>query len=438
MPTRQRLRILWILPPVIIGVLVMMFAVGKKPAPVRVDNGEAGRAVRTITVPQVDLRPVAEGYGVARPARVWTAVAQVSGRVIETHPRLRDGEIIPGGTLLVRIDPVDYELALAQRKAELAEIEVQESNTRELLEIEQRNLALAEREAARLRKLASQGTTSRSTADEAERAMLNSRTAVQNLSNSLALLPTQRKVLEARLAQAERDLQNTAIHAPFDLRIANLAIEKDQFVSTGQQLFAGDDVARTEIIAQVAISSIRHLFSGHSEQVPDLLGMREGLAAYADLQPRVQMDMGGYVAEWEAEFVRFSDDIDSSTRTLGVVVAVDRPFQKIIPGRRPPLSKGMFVRVRLSGRPQPGQIVVPRSAVRDGKVLLVDDEQRLQIVPVQKRFDQGSLSVIATGLSAGQRLVVSDLVPAVPGMLLLPQADTQLETELLRSAGLAQ
>jgi hypothetical protein len=34
--------------------------------------------------------------------------------MIETHPRFRNGEILPAGTRLFRIDPVDYELPLAQ------------------------------------------------------------------------------------------------------------------------------------------------------------------------------------------------------------------------------------------------------------------------------------------------------------------------------------
>lgn len=430
----NKYRTLWIVPPIVIGVLVLMLMKGNKTPPVEIDNVETTRVVRTISVPRVDLRPVAEGYGVVQPARVWTAVAQVSGRVIEMHPRLRDGEIIPAGTLLFRIDPVDYQLALAQRKAELAEIEVQQGNTSDLLAIEERNLALAQREATRLKKLANKGTTSRSKADEAERAMLGSRTSVQNLKNTLALLPTQRRVIEARLAQAERDLENTRIHAPFNLRIANLAMETEQFVSVGQKLFEGDDVDRSEVIAQVAIASLRHLFLGRGNAAPNPTQMTEGLAKYADMQAHIQMDMGGHTAQWQAEFVRFTDAIDSETRTIGAVVALDKPFEKIIPGQRPPLSKGMFVKVRLLGRVQAEQLVVPRSAIRDGNVLLINDQQRLSIVPVTPLYSQEKLSVIASGLKAGQQLVVSDLVPAVTGMRLKSEPDLQLERQLIESA----
>ncbi len=426
---------LWIIPPIVIGVLVLMFMNAGKKTPIQAENAEVPRVVRTISIPLVDLQPVAEGYGVVQPAKTWSAVAQVTGRVIEMHPRLRDGEMITAGTPLFRIDPVDYELALAQLKAELAEIEVQQSNTTDLLAIEQRNLELAVREADRLKKLAEIGTTSGSDTDQAERTMLNSRTSVQNLQNSLALLPTQRKVLEAKLAQAERDLENTSIKAPFNLRIANLSVEKDQFVSTGQTLFQGDYVDRSEVVAQVAMSSLRHLFFGRGADAPNTEQLGAGFAEYADLRPVIQMDMGGEVAEWDAEFVRFTDRIDSQTRTIGAVVALDKPFEKVIPGHRPPLSKGMFVKVLLHGRIQPQQIVIPRSAIRDGKALIVNSEQRLVIKDIELLYNQDSLSVIQSGVEPGQQLVVSDLIPAVEGMLLQPQPDQSVEKKLLRSAG---
>ena len=257
--------------------------------------------------------------------------------------------------------------------------------------------------------------------------MLNSRTSVQNLKNTLALLPTQRRVIEAKLAQAERNLENTRVHAPFNLRIANLAMETEQFVSVGQKLFEGDDVDRSEVIAQVAIASLRHLFLGRGNAAPNPTQMTEGLAKYADMQALIQMNMGGHTAQWQAEFVRFTDAIDSETRTIGAVVALDKPFEKIIPGQRPPLSKGMFVKVLLLGRVQAEQLVVPRSAIRDGSVLLINDEQRLSIVPVAPLYSQEKLSVIASGLEAGQQLVVSDLVPAVAGMRLKSEPDLQCE-----------
>ena len=53
-------------------------------------------------------------------------------------------------------------------------------------------------------------------------------------------------------------------------------------------------------------------------------------------------------------------------------------------------------------------------------------------------FSQGPLSVIAAGVQAGERLVVSDLVPAVPGMLLDAVPDEAMQAQMLTAARGAQ
>lgn len=182
--------------------------------------------------------------------------------MVKIHPRLRDGEILAVGTELLRIDPVDYELALAEAEAELAELAVQEQNARASLAIETRNLALAQQDLERARRLIKKGTTSKSAVDEAERAVLGARAVEQNLKNTLALIPVRRKTLQAKLERAERDLAHSLIRAPFRLRVADLKVEADQFVSVGQTLFAGDAVDRVEIEVQVVMASLRRLFPG--------------------------------------------------------------------------------------------------------------------------------------------------------------------------------
>jgi multidrug efflux pump subunit AcrA (membrane-fusion protein) len=265
-----RLRVLWIVPPVIVGVLFMIFMTGGKQPPVKSERGEPVRAVRIISISSMDLLPAAEGYGTVQPSKVWTAVAQVSGRIIDMHAKLRNGEILPADTLLYRIDPVDYELKLAQAQAELVELDVLEQNAKASLAIEQRNHDVAKRELERLRKLVKKGTVSQNDADKAERTLLQIRAATQNQQNNLALIPIQRRLLESRLNQAERDLSNTEVRSPFNIRIADHAIEMGQYVSKGQNLFKGDSVDRVEVTAQVALSSLRHLFLGRPD-VPENL-----------------------------------------------------------------------------------------------------------------------------------------------------------------------
>lgn len=416
--------------PIIIGVSFIVVMKGNKQPPAKSAEQETTYAVRTIQATQIDLTPLAIGYGVVKPAQTWKAVAQVSGRVVESHPKLHNGEIISKGSLLYRIDPVDYQLSLAQAQTELAELEVQEKNTRNSLTIEQRNINLAERELKRLKGLSQKGNVSQSDVDHAERNVLASQIPAQNLSNTLALFPVQKKLLLNKIEQAQRDLAETEVTAPFNLRVANLAIEQQQFISKGQTLFEGDSVDRVEVIVQVPMSALKNLFIDRSESTPSTEQLFKDMAQFAAFKPIIKLDMGSHIAQWQAEFVRFSDQVDPQTRTIGIVVAVDKPFAKVKPGIRPPLSKGMFVQVDILGKPQKGRLIIPRNAVHNGSVLLVDQQQRLQSRAIEILYNQKDITVVKSGIEPGEQIIVSDMPLAVDGLLLTAVADKQLQQQL--------
>ena len=427
----SKLRRLLFIPPIVVGIGILLFMIEGRQSPQVSEQGEPTRFVRVIEVKSGTFTPVAEGYGIVRPARVWDAVSQVSGRVIEMHPSLRNGGIIKAGTELIRIDPVDYELALAQVRNELIELNVRGENTEASLEIEKRNLQLAEKEFKRRQRLADQGTLSKSSADEAERAMLSSRSLVQNLENTIALLPIQRKLLQNNITQAERDLANTLLVAPFDIRVSGLSVEQYQFVSRGQTLFSGDSIDRVEITAQIAATNLKKLFTGQTAFPTDIETINSNLANITGFKPIVKLDIGDeQMAQWEAEFVRVSDSVDVQTQTIGIVIAVDKPMQKIIPGQRPPLTKDMFVQVSIAGHPQSDRIVIPRSLIRNNQVYLVNEESRLLIRDITRHYDQQQFTVVKQGLAPGDRIVASDLVPAVDGMLLKTEIDTDLQNSI--------
>ena len=116
------------------------------------------------------------------------------------------------------------------------------------------------------------------------------------------------------------------------------------------------------------------------------------------------------------------------------MVSVDKPYEKVIPGTRPPLVKGMFCEVELRGRPRKGLIVIPRSALHEGHVYLVNGEQRLERRKVDVAFAQSSLVCLSGGLQKGEILVVADPTPAIEGLLVDPEVDAALLEELIAEA----
>ena len=439
----HRRKFLFIL-PVIAGAAAIGLAISGDQGPQQVAAGEVPKSVRAIFTPEVTLVPRAIGYGNVRPGRIWQAVAQVGGQIVEIHPQLKKGAIIAKGDVLLRIDPTSYQLAIAQAeaniraaKAQIREMTAREQNTRDSLDIEKRALELAENELQRKKKLFRNGTVSQAAVDQEERAVLGGRQSLQSLQNVLNLIPTERDVLVAQMGQYESqldsarlNLQYTTIKAPFDCRIAEVSVEQTQFAAQGKVLAVVDSIDVSEITAQVPLDRLINLVSPDNSIPNGATAIMSGLPEFLGFTATVHLRGGSFEAQWDARFTRINDTIDPDTRTVGVIVAVDDPYRHSVPGVKPPLSKNMFVEVELKGRARKEQIVVPRSSLHGSTVYIIDNESRLRITPVETAFTQTDFVVIKKGLSAGDQIIVSDPIPAIDGMLVNAVNDTEAAAAL--------
>jgi multidrug efflux pump subunit AcrA (membrane-fusion protein) len=413
--------------------------------PERVAEQEIVRAARVVEVPMVQVRPVAKGYGVAKPGSTWQAVNRVSGTVVYRHPDLEDGSIIAAGTRLLAIDPADYELAIAEAEAQIAVFDAErdqlgadQASLESLLAIEQDRLVLSGRELERIQRLVTQGAAPAARLDEQESQTLNARKAVQDLENQLSLLPSRRNRLQAetaqavsRLERAKRDLTYTSIAAPLDMRVSEVNADLDEFVAVGQKLVSGDDIAVAEVPAQIQIEVFRRII-GTLPLAGDAVLLSDKIDLSA-IGARVRLLAGGG-GEWQGRISRVEGGLDPQTRTVQVVVAVDEPYRSARPPERPPLVKNMYVEVQLTGLPLSAMAVVPAAAIHEGHVYVLDDQNRLTIRPVRIAFRQNGLTVVEQGLAGGERVVIDDLVPAISGMAIEPRAAPDVE-EWMVSAG---
>jgi multidrug efflux pump subunit AcrA (membrane-fusion protein) len=432
--------------PLALGVGIFLLLTRQSAPPEQRETAAPARVVRYIGAPLVTVVPRALGYGRARPVRVWEAVAEVNGRIVEIHPRLRKGALLTQNELLVRIDPTEYELAVSQvqadilsTRAQLAEMAVKETNTRASLAIEEESLALREAEVARKSELVQKGTLSASDYEQEQRNLLGQRQQVQAQTNALNLLPAERELLEAQLARFQAqldsvklDLTRTEIRLPFRARVAEVNVEQAQYVREGSVLAKADAIDKAEIEAQIPIPRMRALL--RSDKTLDFNQLDPGrLTEQLGIDARIWLrDPGGDVL-WKGNFRRMSDTLDPDTRTVGVIVEVDQPYANVRPGERPPLVKGLFVEVDLRGPPRPDRLVIPRHALHDGRVYLVEDGQ-LVIREVELETVQPEYAVVSAGLEPGASVVVSDLVPAIDGMLLEGQPDPEVLERLIAEA----
>ncbi len=443
----SRKKIITIL-PLVAAVFIVVILVKTKKGPERLPLVEQSKPVRFITVKTVDLVPRAIGYGMAEPFEVWQAVAQVSGRIVEISPELKQGNLCKKGTFLARIDPKEYELAVVKKeasieeiRARLSELSVEEKNLGYSLAIEEKSLALSKSERDRHEKLYKKDTIPASKYESEVRNYNAQLLKVQTLKNSLNLVPSNRKQLmaslslnQANLEDSKRDLENTEIKAPYNCRFTDVVIEAAQYVQKGQIIIKADGTSVTEVTAQIPLDKVFGLISGGvsgmSVSAFDLSKIRDILG----LSAIVRVNSGQFYAEWEARFSRPDATIDQKTRTAGIIVAVDKPYEKIIPGKRPPLIRNMYCEVEIAGKPVPDSIVIPRSAVHQGVVYLVTKENRLARRKVVTGIPQSGFHVIKEGLEPGERVILSDIIPAIDGMLLKPEEDTDASEKLVYQA----
>lgn len=449
-----RSRKVFALAGLIVGIAVLALLVFFAEEPERSEANSRPLHLNVIDVQSMPFVLSARGFGLARPVQTWQAVANVAGRVVERHPQLNSGTLLPAGTLLLALDPSRYELAIAETKAELAsleaeqaQLEVEVQNTRHLLQLESERLQLSESELERIERLLKTGAVSRSQFDDQRRATLAQRQQVQSLENQLSVLPSKQQYLEAqiqrvntRLEQGREDLADTRFTAPYDLRVRDVDVEEYQFASQGQSLFLADNIEQAEIEAQVPLAMLRRLMTAvlvpvdPQEPVLDITERMD----FSAIQSEVKLT-GFPSVSWPATVTRVASGLDPATRSGRVIVKVDEPYSMTRVSERPALQRDMHVQVTFSAdSPQP-LLAIPSSAVHQGEVYLLDNDHLLQRRPVTVAFEQNGLAVIAEGLSPGEQLIVDDPAPAVTGTRVVPHRDEALEQRLRELAqGAAQ
>ena len=428
---KKWVRRLWLIPPLLIALLILMIGPKLKSPPQKVDVVERATKVRVIKTSKMAIVPKAIGYGSAEAARTWEAVAEVSGQVAWLSEELKAGKIIAQGMELLHIDDSSYQLALTQTSAQLNTLTVKDKTTNASLKLEEQSQLLLRKDIERKRKLKKQGTLSASVLDEAERALLKGEVSVQNLKNSLAINAAERELLNVQKSNAELDIKRTRFIAPFDIRITNLKVTQAQYASKGQLLFSADGLDKVEIQAHFPIGKLRPLIARENQTDTSPIKRTPGAL---ELSALVRLRTATHTVEWGARVDRVAGVVNPQTQTIGVVVVVDNPYKQAQPGHRPPLVRNTFVEVELHRKLQHEPITIPTSALHDDKVYLVDQKSRLKIQPVKTLFIQGSVAAIAKGLKENETLVVSDLIAATNEMLLDPVSDEKTMKRLKMEA----
>jgi RND family efflux transporter MFP subunit len=323
---------------------------------------ELPRREAVVSIPLVEVMMVEPGpvgttvhsRGIVAPRTDIELVSEVSGRVVWVAPEFLEGGAVKQGNTLLRIDPIDYEVALSTARAAVASAE----------------LSLAE----------VQVVVKRAAIGEAE---------------------AQLRAAKDRLRQAEADLANTEIVAPFDAIIDIKRVDQGQYVQAGSQLMRLLGTDSVEVRLPLLASDIPFVRYGQST---------DGSWPVATLSSR----FGAIEYSWQARLERLEQRVDEQTRVFFLVAEVDAPYDEA--RHSWPLSVGLFVEAEIRGLELPRATRLPRSALHDGDAVFVlrEGSMRKRTVTVLRR-EQDSV-IVGDGLVSGDQVILSRLGLMVDGM----------------------
>lgn len=398
-------RIVYIVISVLALALVFFLANGK-PAP-------AAKPIRLPPVPVVDVlklkagqqRVRVETQGVVQAKIQIELVAQVSGRVTAVDKQFVTGGIFAANQVLLQIEEDDYQIAISQAKAKLAD-------TEQLLASEKGRAYQAKRE---WRDLGNQ---------DANDLFLR--------KPQLASAEAAVAAAQANLERARLDLARTQISAPFAGRVLAKQVDLGQFVSQGSVIAEVYNTDTAEVRLPITARQRQHLSLSSAVNTPVILTARYGDQQY----------------QWKAAIERLEGAVDSNSRQYYAVASIQNPFQNepeptldFLDGTildevgaansKPALAVGQFVSASIEGVLIDHSFVIPRTALRQEQQIWVLADNKLRYLDVDVIQSNGDSALVT--LAPSERLASVDGVVSNHSVELATVADINGEIALVVS-----
>ncbi|MGA9838169.1 MAG: efflux RND transporter periplasmic adaptor subunit [Gemmatimonadaceae bacterium] len=355
----------------------MLAACGKPPAQQR-----AAVPVRVSMVTRIAAPYTVAANGVVEPLQTVSVEAQVGG--ILDSVLFHEGDEVRVGQVLFRVDPRPFRATLQQAEGALARDAAQAES--------------AERDAQRSRALVAKDYVTKSQADQAD-------------ATARALRATM-QVDSAAVEAARLNLAYSTIRAPITGRTGSLLVRRGNLVKADAEPL-------------VVINQIHPILVRFPVTQPEFLALQRG-AADGRLPVRVQT--ADSVALAEAGTLTFLDNaVDSLTGTVTAKARFENASRALWPGE--------YVRVTVVLGTQQNALAVPTSAVLTGQagdyVFVVDSAHTARVRPVVVNRIVGLMTVLDSGLVAGETVVTDGQSRLVPGAVVdvLPAVGTVPKAE---------
>ncbi|MCK9907940.1 efflux RND transporter periplasmic adaptor subunit [Microbacteriaceae bacterium K1510] len=314
-----------------------------------------------------DMPVYLNAVGTTKALNTVTVKAQVDGKLIEVN--FKEGQDVKKGDVLARIDPVTYQAALDQAIAKKAQDEAL--------------LANAKNDLDRYEKLAATNAINKQQADT-QRALVKQYTA-QVQSDAAAI------------ESAQATLGYTTITAPGDGRTGIRLVDQ------------GNIVHASDSTGIVVITQIRPIAVTYNLPQQDLPQVNAAFAKGPLASDALRSDTNQVLDRGTLTVV--DNQVDSSTGTV--------KLKSEFPNADLQLWPGQFVNVRLLIDTLKQVTVIPTSAVQRGPngtfVYVIKDDNSAQMRPVQVRMQDETQTVIASGVTPGERVVTTGFARLTDG-----------------------
>lgn len=376
----------------------------KTPASTR--SADIKPAVDVMEIQRQDMIKKIELSGKTVPESQVDIAAKYSGKIRAVNVQL--GQRVDPGQILLEQDTDDLDAALAQSDAALrgasADAVVSDATFQASYEKAKADYQLAVTNYQRYKTLFDIGAVSRQSLDNAEQAVNAAKAAVDTWANQL-MLGTSAAVLSKQAArdkaqggidalQAQRD--DMIMRAPRAGVIGFRQAEVGNLAQAGQKLLSIIDNSKMYVDCPVSEHDIGQMVLG----MPAAVAVESLGKAYA------------------AKIIYISPAMDTATQSFSVRLALE--------GVDDALKAGMFARTEIDILLRPQTLFVPKEAVisLNGKdrVYVIDDAGKAaeRIVKLGLRNDR--YIEIADGVSAGERIAVTNLARLKTGTTVNPTA----------------
>ncbi len=390
---------------VIVGAVVALVFFKLRKPPARMEQKVLAPLVKVHQLKTQDIPMVVRGYGTVSPKVEVDIIPEVAGKVVSINPEFKAGDFILADEQILQIDPRDYELAVQQATAAVADAQVK-------LDTEVAEAEVARREWEQLHP----------NTEPASPLVLRE----PQIRQAKATLES----AKAQHAIAELRLKRTNLSLPFDALIVSEKVDLGQYVVVGQPLGVAYGIEAVEIEVPLEDEELAWF------DVFDNPVLRNGSGpAVKKTLATVKADFAGGEHHWEGYVARTTGQVDRTSRMVSVVIEVPKPFDTA--GDKPPLLPGAFVEVHIHGNELKSAVAVPRDAIHGGnKVWLVNDDvlhiEALEIARADKDF-----AYAISGIADGAMVVVSSLDTIVEGMKVRTQVEGQAKRNDIEAFGKA-